>query len=274
LISRTEHGELPGDHEAEVLISVQIPTDSQRRDIRMLLDVRRSIKETKVLASFHLGSRCSHLSQFPHLYQDAILTNAGCGGKASNYCLYRVDATWGGRGKLFNNESLPLNKLGITTGDHLWLEEGTIPSKGLVNLDCYLYVPHANNSSAFCRQKLLETFASLAPADVAQTVSNICRSTDSNLTSNPIEPQDESITGLKLAFSLYVQSNDSLEDFRLLVHSQPKIEALADEPSNLRIRLFRGHSPGKLVPIIPLSFTYLNNANSLNLSRCRVRCER
>jgi hypothetical protein len=275
-----EHGFLPSPGHGEVRVSVKHPDTQQRTEHVLMLDLRRTVKDTKKV----------------------ILEAAGLDSGTTPFCLYRTDVTWDERGKLFANENASLEKLGVTTGDNLWLEQGQIPSKGLVNLDFYLFAAHANSGADFCRQRLLEAHASLRGVDAAAATADapssssasaasasaateskstpseatavaavVYEATDSSpssaasVPSSNVETEVKSATdsktsdaavaaaaaaaaeGMHRLFTLEAQQNDNLLDLKQALHSQPQ---LSHVPSieHMRLRLFRGHQPGKVVP--------------------------
>ncbi len=276
-----EHGPLPGPTQAEVRVSIKHPVTDKRSELVLLLDLRSTVKEVKSL-----------------LLSAADITDFA----PTTFCLYRTDAAWDEKGKLFANENMSLEKLGIVTGDCLWLEQGAIPTKGLVNLDIYRYVPHKNSSVGFIREKLLlerggggggdssssgssssssgsigssssssgmsatptqtvETASTAAPTVVADAPSDGSSVPDtSSATDTPsttaaaaaVEDgaaEAETSSGVQRIFSIEAQSNDSLLEFKQTLHCQ---SALAHVPSinHLRVRLFKGHQVGKLVPAL------------------------
>ena len=272
LFVQIEHGPLPAAHEAELGVSVRDPASQQRREFRLLLDLRRTVRETKV--------RILREAELPHEEDKHVRA----------YCLHRTDVTWNERGKLFANEAVSLEKLGVGSGDNLWMEEGALPTKGIVNLDVYLHEPHPNSGAAFCRTRLLENRAALlipgsseasrgstsvaddtasdacsggsvvietagatptaaagaAAADMAATsaTASDCAAAESGVGATAAGAE----YGIHRLFSLEAQSGEPLHELRLALHSNPLLAARAPSAAHLRVRLFRGHAPGKLVP--------------------------
>lgn len=122
-----EHGFLPAENCIEVNVSVKL---QDRQQFVMILNIKSTIKDVYTCPNCNFAVILGN----PKSLNTLALTELVASSVYISMLIFlismnfRTDITWDERGKLFANENLSLEKLGIGHGDCLWLEEGKIPS--------------------------------------------------------------------------------------------------------------------------------------------------
>jgi hypothetical protein len=97
-----------------------------------------------------------------------------------NYRLRRTNF-WGEPDQVFENENSTVSKENIVEGDLLWIEEGSLPPKGLITLSLQLYYVRPTDDPLLCspniayhlalkESKLMEVFSDLFEFDIQNSI--------------------------------------------------------------------------------------------------------
>jgi hypothetical protein len=176
-----------------------------------------------------------------------ILQHAGIARSESEFCLYRgADAFGIERGKLFQNEHISLQQMKIDHSQILWLVEGKLPSKGMVNLSVFLHsAPQGVNIEptarfAQLRSELLNQRALLQEMDEEEKTA---AEREQRL---KLLQDAEAFTVAPLFPNLEFQTELQLADLKMALVSHQMLAEVP--PSRLRVRfLNRNFSMGKIL---------------------------